>query len=172
MKIRLVKILIVCCLGATLLADSGCGVYSANPGRVDENIKRVAVDYFENLTAEPNIEVDLTNDVIKSIQDDNTLKVVSDEDADSIITGRVTQYDLQQAFLRQDLTVNEFKLVITVVLTFTVRTTGETLFKDKAFTGTGNYVIDGPNPSTELDARKEATDQIVRDILAQVVEGW
>ncbi|NCQ33709.1 LptE family protein [bacterium] len=172
MTFAAIKTMTAWCLGIGLLATTGCGVYSASPGRVDENIKRVAVDYFENLTSQPNLEIDLTNAVISSIQQDNTLKVVSEEDADSILTGRVTQYDLQEAFLRQDLTVTEFKVVITVVLTFTVRSTGETLFSNKQFTGTGNYVLDDPQGTTEESARLEAAEQIVRDILAQVVEGW
>jgi len=53
-----------------------------------------------------------------------------------------------------------------------VRSTGETLFSNKQFTGTGNYVLDDPQGTTEESARLEAAEQIVRDILAQVVEGW
>ena len=172
MTFAAIKTMTAWCLGIGLLATTGCGVYSASPGRVDENIKRVAVDYFENLTSQPNLEIDLTNAVISSIQQDNTLKVVSEEDADSILTGRVTQYDLQEAFLRQDLTVTEFKVVITVVLTFTVRSTGETLFSNKQFTGTGNYVLADSSVVPCGSSRLEAAEQIVRDILAQVVEGW
>ncbi len=151
---------------------SGCGVYSASSGRVDENIKRVYVDYFENLTPQPNIGVDLTDEVISAIQQDNTLKVVDEESADSIITGRVTLYNLQEQFARQDLTVTEYKVQIAVVLTFTLKDTGETLFENKKFTGTGNYVLDDPQGSSEESARTEAAQEIVRDILAQVVEDW
>lgn len=155
-----------------LLAAAGCGVYSASSGRVDENIRRVYVEYFENLTAQPNIGVDLTDAVINSIQVDNTLKVVDEEDADSIISGRVTNYQLQEAFARQDLTVTEYKVLISVVLTFTLKDTGKTLFENKRFTGTGNYVLDDPQGSSEETARAEAAEEIVRDILAQVVEDW
>ncbi len=162
--------------GAALLAmvffAAGCGVYSASSGRVDENIKRVYVDYFENLTSQPNIGVDLTDEVISAIQEDNTLKVVPEESADSIITGRVTQYNLQEQFARQDLTVTEYKVQISVVLTFTIKETGETLFANKKFSGNGNYVLDDPQGTTEETARAEAAGEIVRDILAQVVEGW
>ncbi len=150
----------------------GCGVYSASSGRVDENIKRVYVDFFENLTPQPNIGVDLTDAVIEAIQVDNTLKAVQEESADSVISGRVTQYNLQEAFARQDLTVTEYQVQITVVLTFTLNATGETLFNNKQFTGSGNFVLDDPQGTTEESARAEAAAEIVRDILAQVVEDW
>ncbi len=56
---RMTPILFVALLvvGTQLL---GCGVYSASSGRVDESIKRVAVQYLENNTAEPNLGVDLS----------------------------------------------------------------------------------------------------------------
>lgn len=154
------------------LSFAGCGVYSASSGRVDENIKRVYVDFFENLTPQPNIGVDLTDAVINAIQVDNTLKTVQEESADSVISGRVTQYNLQEAFARQDLTVTEYQVQITVVLTFTLNSTGETLFNNKQFTGSGNFVLDDPQGTTEESARSEAAAEIVRDILAQVVEDW
>ncbi len=154
------------------LSLGGCGVYSASSGRVDENLKRVYVDFFENLTPQPNIGIDLTDAVIAAIQVDNTLKVVAEESADSVISGRVTQYNLQEAFARQDLTVTEYKVQITVILTFTLKDTGETIFNNKQFTGSGNYVLDDPQGSTEESARAEAAEEIVRDILAQVVEDW
>jgi len=147
----------------------GCGVYSASSGRVDDNIKRVYVEYLENMTPEPNLGVDIAEDIITQIQLDNTLKVVDEGDADSIISGKVTRYYLKEVFAQENLTVNEYQVQIAVTLNFNVRSTGEALFKNKRFTGVGNYVLD---ESEESAARTEAVDEIVRDILAQVVEDW
>ena len=54
--------------GIGLLSLYGCGVYSASSGRVQEERKRVAVSYLENRTAEPNIEVQLTDAIIQALQ--------------------------------------------------------------------------------------------------------
>ena len=160
-------------LAAGLMAMGGCGVYTASTGRVDERIQRVAVQYLENLTPEPNIGVDLTNAIIRALQIDNTLKIVDEGASDSIISGQVTRYALKEVAARsEDLTVNEYQVQIAVKLTFTVRATGETLFKDRRFTGVGNYVLDDPNGTTEETARSEAAEEIVKDILALVVEDW
>ncbi len=148
---------------------AGCGVYSASSGRVDENIKRVYVEFLENMTSEPNLGVDMADDIIRAIQIDNTLKTVDEGHADSIISGKVMRYHIQEVFAKENLTVNEFQVQIAVVLNFTVRSTGETIFKNKRFAGTGNYVT---GESEEVDGRNEAVEEIVRDILAQVVEGW
>ena len=155
-----------------VLALGGCGVYSGSSGRVDEGIKRVAVQYLENLTPEPNLGVDLANDIISAIQLDNTLKVVDEGDADSIISGRVSRYSLREVATTQSLTVNEYQVQIAVILTFSVRATGEKIFDNKRFTGRGNYVLNDPQGTSEETARDEAVEEIVRDILAQVVDDW
>ena len=153
------------------LAGSGCGVYSASSGRVDENMKMVAVQYLENLTPEPNLGVELSDIIIFALQQDNTLKVVDEADADSIISGKVVRYTLREVSTTQELTVNEYQVQIAVMLSFTLRATGEKIFDNKRFTGTGNYVLNDTETSEET-ARDEAVGEIVRDILAQVVEDW
>jgi hypothetical protein len=150
----------------------GCSVYSASSGRVDENLQKVAVQYLENLTPEPNLGVELSDVIIFAIQSDNTLKVVDEASADSIISGRVVRYKLREVMTTEDLTVNEYQVQIAVVLTFTVRATGEKIFDKRRFTGTGNYVLNDPQGTSETTARSEAVEEIVRDILAQVVEDW
>ena len=150
----------------------GCGPYSASSGRVEESLKRIAVEYFENETAEPNVGVDLSDRVIRSLQEDNTLKVVDEAAADTILSGRVVRYARKEQFARQDLTVDEYQLQIAVMLTLTRRATGETVFKDRRFIGSGNYLLDGSNGNTEIAARDVAASEIVKDVLALVVEDW
>lgn len=165
-------LLCVACLTLLVLPLGGCGVYSATSGRVDESLKKVAVQYLENLTPEPNLGVELSDVIIYALQVDNTLKVVDEASADSIISGKVVRYSLREVSTTSELTVNEYQVQIAVVLTFTVRATGEKIFDNRRFTGTGNYVLNDPQGTTEESARSEAVEEIVRDILAQVVEDW
>ena len=159
-------------LSLASLPLGGCGVYSSSSGRVDENIKKVAVQYLENLTPESNLGVELSDVIIFALQVDNTLKVVDEASADSIISGKVVRYSLREVATTSELTVNEYQVQIAVVLTFTVRATGEKVFDKRRFTGTGNYVLNDTQGTTEESARSEAVEEIVRDILAQVVEDW
>lgn len=156
---------------AALAVLAGCGVYSASSGRVDENLKRVHVQYLENLTSEPNLGVDLADDIMEALQIDNTLKVVDEVEADTIISGKATRYTLREVATTDELTVNEFQVQIAVVLSMAARSTGEKIFDKKRFTGTGNFNLEDQD-YTEDDARQEAVDEIVRDILAQIVSDW
>lgn len=157
---------------ACLACGAGCGVYSASSGRVQEERKRVHVAFLENDTAEPNLGVELTDAIVQALQLDNTLKVVGEDVAESVVTGRVLRYTLREMATRPDLTVNEYQVQIAVSLTFTIRSTGEAIFDKRTFNGSGNYVLNDPQGTTEQTARAEAAGEIVRDILAQVVEDW
>ena len=152
-------------------AIGGCGVYSASSGRVDEGLKRIAIEYFENMTAEPDIGVELSELITTQVQLDNTLKVVDETAADTILSGKVMRYTLRELAARQDLTVTEYQVQIAVTLTLTKRATGEKIFENRRFTGTGNYLLNDTN-LTESSARDEAAGEIVRDILGLVVEDW
>jgi hypothetical protein len=155
-----------------LIAAAGCGVYSTSSGRIDDSIRLVAVPYFENRTAEPNIEVELTENIISALQDDNTLRVVDPRDAATELTGTVVRYNLREAFTTSELQVDEYQVQIMVELTMRVLETGDALFEKKRITGTGNFAVDDTGGSAEADARATAAAEIVREVLAAVVEDW
>jgi hypothetical protein len=154
-----------------LLLLSGCGVYSTSSGRVDQARSRIAVPYLDNVTAQPGLGVELTDLIVKAIQEDNTLKVVGEEAANGILEGRVTRYNRRQVSTTSSLRVDEYQVQIAVELTFVLRETGETVFAKKVFTGVGNYFLDDPQ-TTETSARSLAATEIVRNVLGQIVEDW
>jgi outer membrane lipopolysaccharide assembly protein LptE/RlpB len=151
---------------------SGCGVYSASTGRVDKGIRRVGVPYLENQSTEPNIEIELTEAIIAALQEDNTLQVVAEDDADSLLRGRVLRYQLKPAFATAARQVDEYQVQILVEMDFVVKASGEKLFEGKRISGNGNFILNDPDGSSEETARTEAAAEIVRSILAAVVEDW
>lgn len=153
------------------LVVAGCGVYSASSGRVESSRSRIAVPYLENATAQPDLGVALTDLIVAAIQEDNTLKVVAEEAANSVLEGRVTRYNRRQVSTTNSLRVDEYQVQIAVELTLVLRGTGETLFTKKVFTGVGNYFLEDPE-TTEESARALAAKEIVRDVLALIVEDW
>ncbi len=142
-----------CALLILMALASSCGVYSMSSGRVDDTVRKVYVPFLENATSEPDVGIDLTERIIQSLQDDNTLKIVAEEDASSILKGRVITYRVKEAFASQtssnNLQVDEYQIQIQVELTFEILETGEELFAKKKIRGTGNYAIDGSDGTTE-----------------------
>jgi len=155
-----------------MLLMAGCGVYSASSGRVDDSIRRVHIPFLENKTSEPTIGIELTEMIIQAIQEDNTLKVTAEDDASTELVGAITKYRLKEAFTTGDLQVDEYQVQIQVELTFQPRNGEAALFEKKRVSGTGNYILDDPNGSSEQTAREEAAAEIVRGVLAAIVEDW
>lgn len=157
-----------------IVATAGCSVYSTSSGHVDAALRRVNVPFLQNATAEPNIEIELTEAIIAAIQDDNTLKIVGPESAQTELTGTVVSYRLKQAFSSAagaNLQVDEYQVQITVELTLRRLDTGEAVFSRKRLSGTGNYRLDDPATS-ETTARDLAAAEIVRGVLGLIVEDW
>lgn len=161
-----------CGLLAVAAAVGGCGIYSTTSGRLDPSLRRVAVPFLENQSTEPNIETELTDAIVQALQDDNTLKVADEEHADTILSGKVLRYKLKEAFARADLQVDEYQVQIMVELSMVRRVTNEPLFSKRRLTGTGNFILNDPNGSTEQTARTQAAQEIVRQLVALVVEDW
>jgi len=150
----------------------GCGVYSATSGRIDQSIRRVSVEYFENRTPEADLGIELAELVIAALQVDNTLRVVDYQTADSIIEGTVTRYHLRQASISPEQQVDEFQGQIALELSFRVKATDKFLFEKRTFSGVGNYFLDDTDGTSEETAKREAINEIAKSVLAQVVEDW
>jgi hypothetical protein len=73
--------------------------------------------------------------------------------------------------MTQEQQVDEFQVQIAVELTFRVKSTGETIFERKRFTGVGNYFLNDPDVN-ERTAKVQAAVEIARDVTALVVEEW
>src|SRR4030095_2819459 len=77
-----------------------CG-YSTT-SRTAKDIKFIHVPFFENETAEPNLEISVTEQVIDNLVADNTLKVVSEDGADAILDGRIVEFTNKPFSFNQD----------------------------------------------------------------------
>lgn len=158
-----------------LALAGGCGPYSATSGRIDPALKLVAVPFLENQSTEPGIEVQLTDAIVRALQDDNTLSVTDEEHAATVLRGKVLRYRLQEAFSKpgsQTIQVDEYQVQILVELSLVRRVSGEPLFEKRRLSGTGNFSLNDPNGTSEQTAREEAAREIVREVLALVVEDW
>jgi len=161
-------------LVALTVLSGGCGVYSTSSGRVDESLRLVNVPYLENATAEPSIEIELTEAIIAALQDDNTLRVVGPEAASVELAGRVVGYKLREAFTTAtggNMQVDEYQVQISVELTLRRMDGGENVFTRKRLNGSGNFIL-GDGATSELTARQEAAAEIVREVLGLIVEDW
>jgi len=98
------------------LVLSGCGYHL--PGRgtsLPDDINTVCIEPFDNKTAEPFIETQLTNEVRDQFARRRTMEVVSDSElADAILSAAVTSYRSNSITYNQDDDIAEYRITMVV----------------------------------------------------------
>lgn len=153
------------------LGPGACG-YSTT-SRTARDIKSIHVPFFDNQTAEPNLELSVTDRIIQNLVNDNTLKVVPEDAADAILDGRITEFHNRPFSFNQDLNAEEYRVVITVVITLYNRKTNEPIWQNRTIEGNGNYFVEQvADGRTFDDAVAESLEEITNQILNLTVQDW
>ena len=108
MKTRVLLLLLL----AVLLG--GCG-YTVH-GTLPSHINTVAVPIFRNRTTEPAIESLITRAVVEAFSTNGRLKVVGSGQADAILDGEITNYNVSSIAFDRDANVRQYRLLVTVNL--------------------------------------------------------
>jgi TolB-like protein len=157
--------------GVAVLLVVACG-YSTT-SRTAKDIKSIYVPFFENQTAEPNLEISVTERVIDNLVRDNTLKVVPENAADAVLDGKIVGFENKPFSFNQDLNAEEYIVVIKVVATLFNRRTNEPIWQDRPFQGDGSYFIESVGEGrTFNDAVNESLREITERILNLTVQDW
>lgn len=154
-----------------MMVWTGCGGYSFN-SRTAKDIKSIYVPFFENRTPEPGLEINVTERIINYLVTDNTLKVVSETEADAILDGVIVNFDNAPFSFNNDLNAEEYHVVVTVQAKLFNRRTSEIIWEN-SMRGDGSYFLEGGEDGfTYEDALEEALREITERILNLTVQDW
>ena len=150
---------------------AGCGYYSTK-SRTAKDIKSIAVTFFENKTAEPNLEIAFTELVIDHLLRDNTLKVVAEDDADALLEGSIVVFRNVPFSFNADLNAEVYIVVITVDATLFGRRINEPIWANQRLKGDGSYFVGLEGQFSFEQARAEAIAEITDRIINLTVQDW
>lgn len=87
------------------LLFSGCGYHLVGTGStLPAHLQSIAIPVFENTSSQPEIHRELTSIILRSFINDGRLKVAKKDDADLVMNGALTYYDIRNAsFSSEDL---------------------------------------------------------------------
>jgi outer membrane lipopolysaccharide assembly protein LptE/RlpB len=154
-----------------LLVATGCG-YSLR-GNLPAHIKTVAVPVFRNRTSEPGVENFLTAAVVEAFSTNGRLRVVRQEQADSILEGDVVGYQVQSIAFDPRANVQQHRLVVTLNLRFRDVRKDEMLFEQQNLQERSDFRTQGVVAQTisrEESALRAAAAEIARAIVALAVD--
>ena len=152
----------------------GCASYQLG-SMLPDDIKTVYVPTFVNKTQEPMIETEATQAAIQEIQKDGSLKVVrAIEDADTILTVTLTDYELTPLKYDRDLdtTADMYRLTLTAQIVLTRRATNKVVSESPSVQGEADFDIAGDFTTSKKRGLPDAAEDLAHNIVETIVEAW
>jgi outer membrane lipopolysaccharide assembly protein LptE/RlpB len=164
---RLLAVMVCALLG-------GCG-YKLGEIRPTplRSVRALAVPTFKNKTYEPRVEVLLADTLIKTLQEDGTYVITSEDTADAVL--HCTLNNIQRRSVRSVqnnvLATAEFGLFLDIAYQVTDRVTGSVLKKGKV-RGATTFFSSNDLQTTERQAIPVAAKDAAIALTTEVAEGW
>ena len=177
-------------VGAVILTFcfSGCLGYTIGPIKPHylADVHTIAVPVFKNETLIPQIDVLVTDSVIKQFQQDGTFKIGTEGNSDAVLKAEISRISRAPARSLEGnvLSTTEFNLVMRVKYKLVGRD-GKTIGTPNEVTGTTSFFRDmetAPNgsPGTiggdvvmeERQAIPLAAEELANHLVTQLSEGW
>ena len=161
-------------LAAVLLlaaAAGGCG-YSFR-GNLPDHLKTVSVPLFRNRTTEAGAESTITSAVVSAFTSNGRLKVVSLEQADSVLDGEITGYSVQSLTYDSRLNLRSYRLTVTMNVRFRDLRHTEMLWQQDGLVVDVSFDVAGQVSETisrEEGAVKQAALEIGRKLVGHAVD--
>ena len=170
---------------------SGCGFYSFT-GSIPPHIKSISIPLFTNETSEFGIAEEITDEVTDVFIDENVLKVVDEENTDSILRGIIRQVTDSPYTYSEVEEVTEYRFSLAIDVEWYDVANEEVLLK-KTYSGWGSYSLtqdissdgidndgDGKTDAEDPDeigdprdlAAKIAVGKIATDVINDIVSTW
>ena len=162
------------CLAMLAASLALCGCAGYHVGIVNaRGLHTIRVPVFKNSVFVPRIEEQVSNAIIRQLQIDGSLRVVSSADAEGTLEGEIIAWDRQPLRFRPKnlLVTREYRLVIAARITLRDRD-GTVLVSRKRIEGETTYFVGDDEVAAERQAFPLAADDLAKNIVEQIVEGW
>jgi outer membrane lipopolysaccharide assembly protein LptE/RlpB len=148
-----------------------CGYYGVK-GRTAGDIKKIAVPNLANETAEPDIEIAITDNVRAGLIKDNTLKVVAEEEADAVLEATIVEYRNVPYTFNTELQADQYRLVVALVASLFNPKENTYVWKDRRIEAHSDYYLETSTERTYDRALEEVYKDIVEGILNATTQEW
>lgn len=161
------------------LLIAGCGVYSFSGSGVS-GVKTIGIPLFDNQTDQYGIREALTEKIADRFVQDNSMKVVNEKIADSILRGTIVKYTRESHTFDENENIKEYIVRIWVKVSFEEKKNKKVIWKEYNLLGWGIYCVKdcvdqsgNPKPEeTEDDGKQRAIEKLAEDIVNKTVKGW
>jgi len=161
---------------SVVLAASGCAGYRVGDisGRELQGVRSVYVPVVRNTSLTPDLDMTVTNAIIRRFNNDGTLSVQQNNAADSELDVTIT--DVTQSAVRSSssdiLVTAEYQLTIKATATYVNRKLGRKIFENTGVTGSTYFFTQADIQEGIRQALPLAAQDLANNTVKLVTEGW
>lgn len=141
--------------------SNSCGYRFSGSGEMPGDIRRIAIETFDNRSGETGIESIITNDVINEFTRSPTVEVAGKEDAEAVLTGVIRASRTRSISHRSAYTTTEREITIVVDVALTTPG-GEVLWSARGIEASGDYAVSHEKIWTEQNKKSALADLSAR----------
>jgi len=159
-----------------ILALAGCAGYRVGntSGRDLQGVRSVYVPTARNTSLEPDLQMTVTNAVIRRFNSDGTLEVNQSANADSELDVTITnvRHTPARSSTSDILITAEYQLTIEAKATYVNRRLGRKMFENVTVTGSTNFFTQSDIQEGERQAIPLAAQDLANNTVKLITEGW
>ncbi len=159
---------------AGVFIASSCSYYRTT-SRTAGDIARISVPYLSNKTSEPDVEIEITDQIILGIVKDNTLKVVDETEADATLEGAVMKFrntPFTFEHTETQIQADQYRLLIEIQVSLFSPSQNEYIYENKVIRAHGDYYLETTGDQNYEKALEEVYQDLVEGIIAATVQDW
>lgn len=156
-----------------LLLVAGCASYRLG-SMLPDDIRTVNMPTCVNQTTEPLIEQDVTASILSQIQMDGSLRVASENTADTILEVTLTKFWIDPVAYETDAssTANQYRMSIRASFVLRRRADNSVVAEAPSITGWYDFDFAGDMTSSKAVGLRPAADDLGRRIVGRIVQYW
>jgi D-alanyl-D-alanine carboxypeptidase len=137
-------------------------------------VRSVFVPVVKNASLQPDLQVVVTNAIIQRFNDDGTLEVNQNDNADSEldVTIESVQSSAVASSTNNILVTAEYQLTINAKATYVNRKLGRKIFENVEVTGNTSFFTQANIQEGERQALPLAAQDLAQNTVKLVTEGW
>ncbi len=159
-----------------VLAFSGCAGYRVGnvSGRNLQGVHSVYVPTAKNASLEPDLQMTVTNAIIRRFNSDGTLEVNQNANADSELDITITnvQHNPIRSSTNDILVTAQYQITIQATATYVNRKLGRKIFENVTVTGSTTFFTQSNIQEGERQALPLAAEDLAQNTVKLITEGW
>ncbi|MBI4831662.1 MAG: LptE family protein [Candidatus Lindowbacteria bacterium] len=158
------KLILVPCIALCICAAvAACGYTTLN-SRLSDDYRTIAIPAFKNESFEQEIQIRVTNALIRELEADGRFRVVDDPGAaDLVLRGTITRFQANAISYNTDDNIGQFRIALVASATLQDTRAGKIIWQRDNLRGSDFYQTLGGR--TREEALDEATENLVETLI-------